>query len=79
MTTIGLIGSLTVDRVNGGPPRVGGAVYYASRAAARIGADVAIATRCAAEDRDSLVSQLEGFGLPVTWAPGTTMTEGSNA
>lgn len=74
MTTIGLIGSLTVDRVNGGPPRVGGAVYYASRAAARIGADVAIATRCAAEDRDSLVSQLEGFGLPVTWAPGTTTT-----
>jgi sugar/nucleoside kinase (ribokinase family) len=72
MSGIGLVGSLTVDRVDGSPPRVGGAVLYAARAAARLGADAAIATRCAAVDRDSLVSQLEGLGLPVTWAPGAT-------
>ena len=71
MSAIGLIGNLTVDRVDGRPPRIGGTVYYGARAAARIGADTAIATRCAAEDRDSLLSQLEGFGLPVTWSPGS--------
>lgn len=70
MSGISLIGNLTVDRVAGGAPRVGGAVYYAARAAARIGADASIATRCAAGDRDSLVAQLESFGLPVTWSPG---------
>jgi len=74
VSAISLIGSLTVDRVDGGPPRVGGAVYYAARAAARVGADAVIAARCAAGDRDSLVSQLESFGLPVTWSPGETTT-----
>jgi sugar/nucleoside kinase (ribokinase family) len=71
-SSIGLVGSLTVDRVDGGPPRIGGAVFYAARAAARLGADATVATRCAAVDRDSLVSQLESFGLPVTWAPGAS-------
>jgi sugar/nucleoside kinase (ribokinase family) len=74
MSAISLIGNLTVDRIDGGPPRVGGAVYYATRAAARIGADASIVTRCAPGDRDSLVSELESFGLPVTWSPGEATT-----
>ncbi len=60
-----MIGNLAVDRVGGSPPRVGGGAYYAARAAAHIGADAAIVTRCAPVDREVALVPLEAFGLPV--------------
>lgn len=65
MSRIALVGNLSIDRVAGGPPRAGGGVFWAARAAARVGADVAVATRCARRDRDLALAPLEALGLPV--------------
>jgi sugar/nucleoside kinase (ribokinase family) len=74
MTTIALIGNLTVDRVAGGQPRAGGGVYWAARAAAHVGADAVVVTRCAAADRELVLEPLEAFGLPVVWTPASETT-----
>ena len=60
-----MVGNLAVDRVSGGPQRAGGGVYYAARAAAHIGADLVVVTRCAPADRAVALEPLEAFGLPV--------------
>ncbi|HET8742498.1 MAG TPA: hypothetical protein VFM41_07735, partial [Gaiella sp.] len=74
MTRIALVGNLSVDRVAGGAPRPGGGVFWAARAAVRVGADVTIATRCAAEDRVVALEPLLGLGLPVVWGEGRSTT-----
>ena len=74
MTRIALVGNLSVDRVAGGPPRSGGGVYWAARAAVRIGAEVAIATRCAADDRAVALEPLRALGLPVVWREAQSTT-----
>jgi sugar/nucleoside kinase (ribokinase family) len=74
MSAIALIGNLSVDRVAGGPPRPGGGVYWGARAAAHIGADAVVVTRCAPADRDLLLRPLEAFGLPVAWTPARETT-----
>jgi sugar/nucleoside kinase (ribokinase family) len=65
VSRIGLIGNLAVDRVAGGEPRVGGGVFYAARAAARVGADVVAVTRCARADRELALKPLEDLGFSV--------------
>lgn len=67
MTAIASIGHLARDVVAGRAPRPGGAVFYAARALASIGADASIAASCSAADRSQLVPPLEAFGLAVTW------------
>lgn len=66
MSTIALVGNLAVDRVAGGPPRVGGGAYWGARAAAHVGADVVVLTRCAPADREIALAPLEELGLPIT-------------
>jgi sugar/nucleoside kinase (ribokinase family) len=66
VTRIALVGNLAVDRVAGGAPRAGGGVFWGARAAAHIGADAIVVTRCAPADRDVALEALETFGLPVT-------------
>ncbi len=66
MSRIALVGNLTIDRVAGGSPRPGGGVYWGARAAAHIGADAVVVTRCAPDDREVALAPLEEFGLPVT-------------
>ena len=65
VSRIALVGNLAVDRVAGGPPRPGGGVYWAARAAAHVGADAVVVTRCAPADRDVALAPLEAFGFPV--------------
>jgi len=67
MTAIAAIGNLSRDVVAGSAPRPGGAVFYAGRALAAMGADARVAAACAQEHRDELLPPLEAFGLPVTW------------
>jgi sugar/nucleoside kinase (ribokinase family) len=69
------VGNLSVDRVAGVEPRAGGGVFWAARAAMRVGAAVAIATRCAPADRETVLAPLEAFGLPVACADGTRTTQ----
>lgn len=74
MSPIGLIGNLSVDRVAGGEPRPGGGVFHAARAAARLGTDVVVVTRCAPSDRAVVLSPLEALGFPVTCADAAETT-----
>ena len=74
MSTIAVIGHLTLDAVDGEPPRPGGGVFYASRALARLGADADVAASCAAADKAALLPPLEAFGLPVRWYESSTTT-----
>ncbi len=74
MTAVAAIGSLAHDVVAAAPARPGGAVFYAARAFARLGAEARIITRCAAADADALLPPLEAFGIPVTSATGAATT-----
>jgi sugar/nucleoside kinase (ribokinase family) len=72
--TVGLVGNLAVDRVAGGAPRVGGAVYHGARAATRLAAGAVVVTRCAERDRAVCLAPLVELGLPVTWRPARETT-----
>ncbi|GIU96066.1 MAG: hypothetical protein KatS3mg012_2523 [Gaiellaceae bacterium] len=74
MSQIAAIGHLALDLVAGEPPRPGGGVFYAARAAARLEVDAHVAASCAPGDRDALVPPLEAFGLPVRWYPSSATT-----
>src|SRR5437773_1275581 len=69
---LGLVGSLSRDLVEGGPPRPGGAVLYAAHALRLLGVPVSILTRCAPEHRDELLAGLDGF--EVKWIPSEETT-----
>ena len=75
MSGIALVGNLSVDRVEGAPPRAGGGVFWAARAAAHVGADAVVATGCAAADRDVALAPLEALGLPVVCRDAARTTE----
>lgn len=68
MRLLAVIGNLSRDVVDGGPPRVGGAPYYAARALRLIGGPARIVTKCAERDR-GLLRPLVAVGVPVSWHP----------
>jgi sugar/nucleoside kinase (ribokinase family) len=65
VSRIALIGNLSIDRVAGAEPRPGGTVFHAARAAARIGADAVVVTRCGSADEALALGALVSLGLPV--------------
>ena len=65
MRRLGIVGNLSRDLVGGGPPRVGGAPFYAARALRVLGRPSVVATKCAAVDRPELVPPLVRLGVPV--------------
>jgi sugar/nucleoside kinase (ribokinase family) len=71
---IAVLGHLSRDVVEGGPPRPGGGVFYATRALSRLGAEAHAHASCSPSDRPELVPALEAFGLPVTWHESSTTT-----
>ena len=64
---LGVVGSLSRDLVDGGPPRPGGAVYYAAQALRLLGAPASIVAKCAPADRVDL-------GLGAEWLPAAVTT-----
>ena len=60
MPRLGVVGLVTLDRVDGGLPRLGGAPYYAARALRLLGHPAVLATKVADEDRPRLAA----LGLP---------------
>ena len=72
MTAIASMGHVASDVVADGAPRPGGAVFYAARAFARIGAPAHITASCAAADRDTLMRPLEELGLALRWRESAT-------
>ena len=65
--SVAVVGSLSLDFVDGGAPRVGGAPFYAARALRALGAPAVIVAKCAAPDRHLLLPPLIRLGLPVRW------------
>jgi sugar/nucleoside kinase (ribokinase family) len=63
---LGVVGLVSLDRVDGGLPRLGGAPYYAARAFRLLGHPAVVATKLAAEDRGR---GLHALGVPVFSRP----------
>jgi sugar/nucleoside kinase (ribokinase family) len=61
MPRLGVVGLVSLDRVDGGLPRLGGAPFYAARALRLLGHPALLATKVADEDRH----RLNALGLPV--------------
>ena len=70
MRPLGLVGSLSIDRIEGGPPRPGGSPFHAARALRLLGRRAVVATRCAREHRAELLPPLAALGFPVTCLDG---------
>ena len=64
---LGVVGSLSLDLVDGGPPRPGGAVFYAAEALRLLGIPARIVAKSAPADRVDL-------GVDVEWLPAETTT-----
>jgi sugar/nucleoside kinase (ribokinase family) len=63
---LALLGSLSLDRVDGGAPRIGGGAYHGARALRLLSRPGRVATRCAEQDRATLFPRLAALGTPVT-------------
>jgi sugar/nucleoside kinase (ribokinase family) len=66
MPRLGVVGLVSLDRVDGGLPRLGGAPWYAARALRLLGHDAVLVTKLAAEDSRR---GLHALGLPVHFRP----------
>ena len=66
MRHLGVVGLVSLDRVDGGIPRLGGVPVYAARALRLLGAPAVMATKIADEDRP----RLSVLGVPGGRAPG---------
>ena len=69
--TVAVVGSLSLDSVDGGAPRIGGCPFYAARALRTLGAPAVIIAKCAAPDRQLLLPPLIRQGVPVVWQDST--------
>jgi sugar/nucleoside kinase (ribokinase family) len=66
MRLLAVVGLVSLDRVDGGLPRLGGAPFYAAKALRLLGQPALIATKIAPEDS---VRGLHAFGVPVYSRP----------
>jgi sugar/nucleoside kinase (ribokinase family) len=75
---LGVVGLVSLDRVDGGIPRLGGAPWYAAWALRLLGHPAVLVTKLAAEDAGR---GLHALGLPVFWraAPQTIAFRIENA
>jgi sugar/nucleoside kinase (ribokinase family) len=69
---VAVVGNLSLDHVDGGPPRPGGPPHYAAHALSALGAPALVRAKCAQADRERLVRPLEALGLAVEWRRGAT-------
>jgi sugar/nucleoside kinase (ribokinase family) len=69
---LAVVGNLSRDLVDGGPPRVGGAPFWAARALRVLGSPAVVAVKCADADRRLLAPPLIALGLPVVWLEGSS-------
>lgn len=65
--SVAVVGSMSLDRVNGSSPRAGGCPLYAARALRAFGTRAVVVAKCATADRPLLSPPLVGLGLPVQW------------
>jgi sugar/nucleoside kinase (ribokinase family) len=66
---LAVVGNLSLDRVDGGEPRAGGAPFHAARALRVLGRPAIVAAKGAEADR-RLLPPLVRLGVPVLWRGG---------
>ena len=71
MPRLAVVGNLSRDLVDGGPPRAGGAPFWAARALRALETPALVVAKCADADRALLVRPLVAFGIPVLWLGGS--------
>ena len=72
MRPLAVVGNLSLDRVDGGEPRPGGAPFHAARALRVLGRPALVAVKAADVDRRRLLPPLVRLGLPVLWRAGAS-------
>ena len=72
MRALAVVGNLSRDLVDGRPPRVGGAPFWAARALRVLGSPALVTAKCADEDRRLLAPPLIALGVPVVWLRGSS-------
>ena len=71
MLPLALVGNLSLDLIDGGPPRTGGAPFHCARALRLLGTRATIVARCAPRDAATFRRGFARLGLPATIVPGT--------
>jgi sugar/nucleoside kinase (ribokinase family) len=61
---VAVVGNLSIDRIEGSRPRIGGGAYHAARALRLVARDPRILARCGDADRRMLVPRLAALGIP---------------
>jgi sugar/nucleoside kinase (ribokinase family) len=69
---LAVVGNLSRDLVDGGPPRAGGPPFWAARALRVLGTPSLVLTKCAPADRALLLRPLVALGIPVLWLGGSS-------
>jgi sugar/nucleoside kinase (ribokinase family) len=72
MAPLAVVGNLSLDVVDGGPPQAGGAPFHCGRALAALGVPAVIVAACAQEHEDMLAGSLRELGVPVRWRKSAT-------
>jgi sugar/nucleoside kinase (ribokinase family) len=62
--TVAVVGNLSIDRIEGSRPRIGGGAYHAARALRLLARDSRILARCGDADRRMLLPRLAALGVP---------------
>jgi sugar/nucleoside kinase (ribokinase family) len=71
---LALVGNLSYDLIDGGPPRAGGGPFHCGRALRLLGTPATIVARCAREDAPEFRREFARLGLSVTLVPGSVTT-----
>jgi len=69
---LAVVGSVSLDRVERRPPRMGGGPYYAGRALRSLHIRATLVAKCAAPDRSRVLPPLAALGFPVQWRDSTS-------
>jgi sugar/nucleoside kinase (ribokinase family) len=61
---LALVGNLSRDVVDGGPPRIGGGAFHGARALHALGVRATVVARCGPKERPLFLRRLAALGLP---------------
>ena len=70
MRPLAVVGNLSLDRVDGSAPRVGGPPFWAARALRLLSVRALLAVKCADDHRALFARPLVALGVPVVWLGG---------
>lgn len=71
---LAVVGNLSLDRIDGAPPHIGGGPYHAARALRLLGTRELLVVRCADGDRRFLLPRIARLGMPVQALAATRTT-----